>query len=229
MSPDGKHIRYFKGSSLWETSSSGKDLHQLFPGWKTSNGKCCGAWSPDGSIFAFLVGPGAQLWAIDERSGFFPRPHSQPVQLTSSPINWSTPAFSKDGKQIYCMGSTSRGELIRFDPKSDQFRPFLGGISANLLSFSKDGQTVAYSTFPDGVLWKSNVDGTGRVQLTDPPLFPEWVGMSPDGGQVVFMAPASEGFNRAYLVSSQGGGSRLLRPAAPDRSRIQVGRRTGGR
>jgi len=173
MSPDGTHIRYLKNGSLWEMSSNGQDLHPLLSGWNPQDGKCCGAWSPDGSIFAFLVGPGAQLWAIDERSGFFPRPHSQPVQLTSSPINWSTPAFSKDGKQIYCMGSTSRGELIRFDPKSDQFRPFLGGISANLLSFSKDGQTVAYSTFPDGVLWKSNVDGTGRVQLTDPPLFPK--------------------------------------------------------
>jgi Tol biopolymer transport system component len=74
------------------------------------------------------------------------------------------PAFSKDGKLIFSTGKTSRGALIRFDAKTRQFEPFLTGISANLVSFSKDGQTVAYATYAEGVLWKSAADGTARVR-----------------------------------------------------------------
>jgi hypothetical protein len=36
--------------------------------------------------------------------------------------------------------------------------------------FSKDGQWVAYASFPDGTLWKSRADGSQRLQLSYPPL-----------------------------------------------------------
>ena len=65
-----------------------------------------------------------------------------------------------------------RGELMRLDPKSDQFQPFLGGISADLVAFSKDGQSVAYVSYPEMILWRANRDGSDRVQLTNPPLQP---------------------------------------------------------
>jgi Tol biopolymer transport system component len=160
-----------------------------------------------------LEGATSQIWALDERSNMFHKPSPQPIALTSGPIEWGIPVFSKDGKQIFCTGSTSRGELIRFAAKSKQFQPFIRGISANLLSFSRDGRTVAYSTYPDHILWKSRADGTDRVQLTDATVHPESVSMSPDGSQVLFMSPFSKSdVIRAYLVSSQGEGARLLVP-----------------
>jgi Tol biopolymer transport system component len=212
MSPDGTRVRYFKDDSLWEATFSGANPHELIRGWHPSQQKCCGAWSPDGSIFAFRAAPGAQLWALDERSSLFQKPSGQPIQLTSSPTHWGIPVFSKTGKEIFCTGATRRGELIRLDEKSKQFLPFLDGISADLLSFSKDARTVAYATYPDDILWKSNVDGTGQVQLSDSSIGAESVSMSPDGSQVAFMGSSGSGATRAYVVSSRGDGARLLFP-----------------
>ena len=106
---------------------------------------------------------------MDERRGLFRRHSPEPVPLTSSPIEWGRPVFSKDGKKIFSSGATSRGELVRFDSKSKLFQPFLGGISAELVSFSKDGQSVAYISYPDGIVWKANTDGSQRMQLTSAP------------------------------------------------------------
>ena len=138
-SPDGSTFRFSrKFRSLWEISSSGSNLHQLLPGWHPSEQKCCGRWSPDGKFFAFLAGPlgsefpEAQIYALDERRRLFRRSTKDPVQLTSGPVAWSPPVFSKDGKRIFATGTTKRGELVRLDTKSGQFQPFLGGISADL-------------------------------------------------------------------------------------------------
>ena len=66
--------------------------------------------------------------------------------------------------------------------------PFFSGISAEGLDFSKDGQWVTYTSYPDGSLWCSKLDGTERLQLTFPPmraLLPRW---SPDRKQIAFNA-----------------------------------------
>ncbi len=219
-SPDGSTIRFSRDlSSLWEITSSGSNLHQLLPGWHPSEQKCCGRWSPDGDFFVFLAGPlghgpgtypEAQIYALDERRGFFRRTAQQPFQLTSGPIEWSPPVFSKDGKKIFATGSTHAGELMRLDPKSNQFQPFLGGISADLLAFSKDGQSVTYVTFPDGILWRANRDGSDRIQLTSPPLRPIGAVWSPDGTQLVFEAPSPQGPHLWSVPSTGGSPQRLL-------------------
>jgi len=211
-SPDGKIIRFTRGNSLFEISSDGSNLHQLLAGWHTSNSKSCGGWSPDGEFFFFGAGPGAQIWALDERRGYFRQPSQQPVQLTSGPLHWGNLVLSKDGKKIFAAGYTRRGELARLDSKSNQFQPFLGGISADLVSFSKDGQSVAYVSYPEDILWKANKDGSERVQLSDLPLQPEWLSWSPDGAQILFMAPSPQGNSEAWIVSSQGGSPRRLLP-----------------
>ena len=159
-SPNGRTIRFTKNARLWEVSSSGLNLHELLPGWNSSSRQCCGHWTADGRFFVFLSGgdvswgaptlfgapllPGAQLWALDEGGSASPRSAAKPIQLTSGPINWGAPIPSKDGKKIFARGVTFRGELVRFDVHSQQFQPFLAGISAEFVSFSNDGQAVAY-------------------------------------------------------------------------------------
>jgi serine/threonine protein kinase/Tol biopolymer transport system component len=218
-SPDGSKIRFSKNDlgSLWEIASNGSNLHQLLAGWHPSDGKCCGKWSPNGEFFVFLGGPqgsdplSSQIYALDERRGIFRLPAKDPILLTSGPIGWSPPIFSKDGKKLFATGSTKRGELVRLDPKSNQFQPFLGDISADLVAFSKDGKSVAYVTFPEGVLWKANRDGSDRVQLTSPPLLPQTLTWSPDNTQLAFDAPSSQG-SHAWIVPSTGGSPQRLLP-----------------
>ena len=211
-SPDGSTLRFSKDlRSIWEISSSGSNLHQLFPGWHSSEQKCCGRWSPDGAFFVFLAGtlrpenfPEGQIYALDARRGLFRRPANEPVKLTLGPIEWSPPVFSKDGKKIFATGSTRRGELVRLDPKSSQFQPFLGGISADFVAFSKDGQSMAYISYPDGILWRASREGSDRVQLTSPPLSPRSLDLSPDGTQLVFEAQSPQG-PHVWIVPSTGG------------------------
>ena len=97
------------------------------------------------------------------------------------------PVPSPDGKHLFAEGYLPRGELVVYDIKSHQFLPFLSGISAGELDFSRDGKWVAYVSYPDGTLWRSRADGSERLQLTFPPVtvfLPRW---SPDGTQIAYI------------------------------------------
>jgi Tol biopolymer transport system component len=112
---------------------------------------------------------------------------------------------SRDGKKLFVVGNLQRGELTRYDTNSAQLVPFLSGISADSVAFSRDGQWVAYVSYPEGTLWRSKLDGTQKVQLTFPPLtvvLPSW---SPDGQQIVFYAFSSGPKPKLYTVAADGG------------------------
>lgn len=153
-SPDGKTIRFTRDQALWEMSSSGSNLHRVLPAWPAGLDE--GHWAQDGRFFFVSSG---QIWAIDGRHLLFRRSSDQPIPLTSGPIHWESPIPGKDGKTIFASGVSPRGELIRFNSQSRQFQPFLAGISADSVSFSRDGRSVAYVSYPDGILWKANGDG----------------------------------------------------------------------
>jgi Tol biopolymer transport system component len=151
------------------------------------------------------------LWAVREKGDLFHRVDHRPVRLTSGPMSFNSPQPSPDGKTIYAVGVQPRAEMVRYDAKSRQFLPYLGGASISDISFSPDGQWLAYVTYPDGILWRSRVDGTQKLQLTSKtPEFantPEW---SPDGKQVAFSGGDPEHPARLYLVSANGGAPRPL-------------------
>jgi Tol biopolymer transport system component len=215
-SPDGGVIRFTRDNQLWEISSSGSNLHQLLPKWHSPEWKCCGRWTLDGTFYLFLSSAsgsaGGQIWALDERRRLFRKPSAEPVQLTTGPVGWSWPVPGKDGKSIFSEGVRLRGELVRFDTKTKQYQPFLGGVSAESVSFSNDGRLVAYVTFPDGNLWRANRDGSDRRQLSSVPLHPLMPRWSPDNKQIAFMEVNLPGPNQSYIVASDGGSPQKLLP-----------------
>ena len=60
------------------------------------------------------------------------------------------PLPSKDGKRLFAVAGLVRGELERYDAKSKTLEPFLSGISAQDVAFSKDGKWVALRFVPRG-------------------------------------------------------------------------------
>ena len=116
---------------------------------------------------------------------------------------------------MFVVGALARGELNRYDTKSATFAPFLSGISADGVSFSKDGQWVAYVNYPDTTLWKSKSDGSQRMQLTSPPLNPELPTWSPDGKQIAFYGILPGKKAKLYAVVADGGTPRELIPEDP--------------
>jgi DNA-binding winged helix-turn-helix (wHTH) protein/Tol biopolymer transport system component len=208
-SPDGGTIRFSKEGILWEMTSSGSNLHQLLPGWGKSPSQWNGQWAQDGRFYFVADG---QIWVLEERPGSGKSLPAVPVQLTFGPMVWDRPTPSQDGKKIYASGRTNRGELVRFDRKSGRFQPFLAGISAEFVLFSSNGKSVAYVSYPDGVLWRANPDGSNPTQLTDPPVYPKSPRWSPDGSEILFVDRTPQGLNAIYIVPADGSGKprRLL-------------------
>jgi len=199
--------------SLWEVSAQGTNLRPLLAGWHNPPNECCGQWTADGRYFVFWSQ--GQVWALPEQRAFLGKPSGTPVQLTSSPLSLSSPLPSKDGKKLFVVGRTFRGGLVRYDSKAGQFVPFLSGISAGDVAFSKDGQWIAYVTYPEGTLWRSKADGSERVQLSYPPLYPILPRWSPDGKQIVFYSSTPGKPEKIYTVSPEGGSAQQMIPNDP--------------
>lgn len=215
-SPDGQTIRFTKGNMLWEVSSSGKNIRPLLPNWQERSAQCCGRWTPDGRYFVFLAATDgsffrqSEIWALDERHELLSEPSKQPFRLAAGPIRWGKPIPARDGSRVFSKGNIWRGELVRVDTRSGKVEPYLSGISAEFISYSADGKFVAYTTFPEGILWKANRDGSNPVKLTDTPIYavaPHW---SPDGSQILFTDLPPAGGAKNYLIASGGGSIRSL-------------------
>jgi Tol biopolymer transport system component/DNA-binding winged helix-turn-helix (wHTH) protein len=218
-SPDGKVLRMIVGtltsSAVWEVSSDGTNLHRmnLFAG--EHRPVLDMNWTSDGRYFLFTAGRGSlfnpnftvggDIWALHQAKPSLFGKSAKPIQLTTGALSFWNPTPSPDGKQVFATGGQVRGELVRYDLKSRKLEPYLSSISAEQLDFSRDGKWVTYVTFPEGILWRSRLDGTERLQLTNPPLvagLPRW---SPDGTRIAFAALPPEGIWNISVISAEGG------------------------
>jgi DNA-binding winged helix-turn-helix (wHTH) protein/Tol biopolymer transport system component len=213
FSPDGTRLRFTlwtpftSSASIWEVHADGSDLHALFPAWHSPPVECCGVWSADGRYYFFVSGlfDRANIWAVREPAGLIHKTPSKPLQLTSGPMSLFSPVLSPDGKKLFVEGHVLRSELVTYDGRSHQFLPFLSGISAGDVEFSRDGKWIVYVSYPDSTLWRSRADGSERLQLTFPPVeafLPHW---SPDGTQVAYIDTQGGQSFRIFLISAQGG------------------------
>ena len=211
-SPDGKKLRFTvtdpktATQSLWEAAGNGSAPHPLLPAWNNPPSECCGSWTSDGRYFVFQSTHKGRtdIWAMSETRMLVGKSNRAPMQLTTGPMDFLGPLSGRDNK-IFVIGWQRRGELARYDVKTRQFVPYMSGISAEGVAFSNDGQWVAYSSIPEGNLWRSKVDGSERLQLTFAPFQayqPQW---SPDSRRIAFQGTTPGQAWKMYLISADGG------------------------
>lgn len=212
FSPDAKHLRFTASSldfrfSLWEVGIDGSGLRQLLPGLHQDLGVCCGRWSADGNYYFFVAfhSGRSDIWSLRERAGIFRPSSSDPLPITTGPLAYFSPAPALAGDRLFVIGEQQRAQLERLDAKSQQFVPFLNGISAGETDFSRDGNWVTYVSYPDQLLWRSRSDGSEKLQLTYAPVnvaTPRW---SPDGRQIAYSCGLPGETPKACIVSADGG------------------------
>src|SRR5208337_3159661 len=193
ISPDGRRIVFTMfsisspgESSLIEIAADGTGLSTILNASQAAQ-PCCGSWSSDGKYLVYEASQAGRsdLWMLPMQTGIFHRLR-KPSPLTAGPLSYSGALPSRDGKQIFAIGTKRRGELVHYDMQSHEFVPFLSGISAIGPTFSRDGKWVSYTAYPDHTLWRSRSDGTERLQLTYPPMEVSFPFISPDGTKVAF-------------------------------------------
>jgi DNA-binding winged helix-turn-helix (wHTH) protein/Tol biopolymer transport system component len=213
VSPQGDRLRFYVGQGpdegvvLWESRSDGANLHRVIKDSPRPRREWGGSWSPDGRWFTFSAPRGASagrdVWLVGEPRMF----HRQQtvIPLTSGPIDFSRPIFSHDGKRIFVVGGTRRGELLRYDLKKREFTQFLGGISAENIAFSPDKKSLIYVSYPDGGLWRARADGSEPLPLTNPPMRAGRAYWSPDGSKIAFEGSPKPGARwNVYVIPSTG-------------------------
>lgn len=221
VSPDEKRIRFTSlnavnnTTELWEVSMDGTGMHALFPGWSQPPAECCGMWTPDGQYYFFqkVRDNATNIWAVRDTSSWWRKTSREPIQVTTGPLQFGSPLPSRDGKRLFVIGVQPRAELVRYDANSKDFVPYLGGISAGNLDFSRDGKWITYTSYPEGTLWRSRVDGSEKLQLTYAPMQAALAHWSPDGKQIAFSAMTAGKPWKVFLISREGGNAE---PVTPD-------------
>lgn len=220
FSPDGARVRFTVGdwlkssSAIWEARADGSGLHEILPSWHATHQECCGTWTPDGHYYVFqsFQQGSSKIWIVPDRQPSLRKSAPEPVLLTTAPMNFYSPAPSRDGKKLFVMAAQPRAELVRYDSHSAQFVPFLSGISAGDVEASPDTHSFLFVRYPDQTLWRSKADGSDAVQLTNPSLrvaLPHW---SPDGNLIAFVAEKQgQGPSwNIFLISASGGAAEQI-------------------
>jgi Tol biopolymer transport system component len=222
VSPDGKRFVYIasdRKSGDWLINESSADATGIRTILRQRpdlpSDICCVRWTEDGNDLLFRGKTGGRwdLWGISDQNRFLGKTPAS-FHLTNGPLSYTAFAGSRDGKQVFAVGSIQRGELLHYDVTAHQFLPYLGGISATDPTFSRDGRWVAYLSYPDRTLWRSRADGSERLQLTYPPVAATFERISPDGSQVAF----SDDDGHISVIGINGGSARQLSTfgTAPD-------------
>ena len=220
FSPDGARLRFTvvhmsaeqaSTASIWEARADGSGAHEILTEMSGYADRCCGEWSPDGRYYFFqtILNGGNRIWAVPEHHSFWSKTPA-PVPLTTVPPDFYMGALSEDGKKLFVSAAEPRAELVRYDSRSDEFVPFLSGLSAGDVEGSRDGRMLTYVRYPELTLWRSKADGSEAAQLTGPSLrasLPHW---SPDGKQIAFSGSRPGRPWNVFVISASGGPAEQL-------------------
>lgn len=211
FSPDSRRIRVTvesKGNSsakIWELDSDGSNAHRIVLDWPEDADQRDGRWTPDGKHFIFashregrnniyelLPPPWIEFWK---------KPTA--VRLTAGQIDVLAATPNRDSSGLFIIGRIAQGTMQAYDPKLKRFVPFLDGLAAADFILSPDKKWMVYADYPRRHLWRSKLDGSEKLQLTDfYSWMPKW---SPDSKKIVFSDQ-----QEIYMVSVDGGAPEKL-------------------
>jgi Tol biopolymer transport system component/DNA-binding winged helix-turn-helix (wHTH) protein len=224
-SPDGKRLRFdyyemaIHACRIWEVNTDGSNPHPIFTPSSDSTMQAGDDWTSDGKYSVFTAWkdlessdpwPATNLWAMREKTDLLHRASALPEDLTVGPIRFGLHTLSLDGKTIFALSSLKHGELMRYDAHTRSVSLYDAGMSAEGVTFSRDGTMVAYVKYPQGELWRNRIDGSEALQLSSRPLFAANPAWSPDGRQIAFNGIRAGENWRPYLVSAAGGEPRRI-------------------
>jgi Tol biopolymer transport system component/DNA-binding winged helix-turn-helix (wHTH) protein len=199
--------------SVWEVERDGSGLSCLTAGLPSGLESTFGVWAPNGKylIANSICGGHRMPSAVRLSSGPFARQSGQPACLGSGPLDLFVSAISPDSARLFGIGiGAKHPRMEEYDAHAGEFKLFLPNISAEYVDFSRDGQRIAYVTGEKestGIqnLWISQIDGSHKVQITQPPLLTQLPRWSPDGKWIAFMGKEPGQPWRVRVVSVDGG------------------------
>ena len=171
-SQDGKLLRFNIQLNaqwrfpLWEAEIESGKARPMLPEWSDRSESFGGVWTRSGDFVFGAESPGgSDLWRLV--SAGWPLAGHRLQQLTrGGPLSFFGPVAIPGRSELAVVGAHKQGELERFDSRIQRFVPFLNGISAEMVDFSRDGEWVVYVTYPERELWRSRADGSAALQLT---------------------------------------------------------------
>lgn len=223
--PDGKGLIFVIGNSsepsygsAWELSTNSQDETTVTRPVALRFGKdCCldWAWADRGQRFLYL--PFNKPPVLDEIGLPFDGSTTEKgIRQTALPVHVGNvtgfcPIAGKSLIYLLIEGP-GRGELLKVGPTKTTYQVVLPGLSANDISFSRDGQWMTFVRPSDQTLWRSRADGTDVLQLTAAPVQAQLSSWSPDGHTIAYMQRTTGGPWRIFVVGKDGNGKRDVSP-----------------
>ena len=206
--PQGRRLRFEvydekSDSSRWWELSGNEPVARPLPPFSANLRETGGAWTGGGRFFVFVAGAREreQLWVADEQSA-----SSKPFPLTVDARIWGNPAPLPGANTMLATARQAQGQLVALPGpgQAGGIKPVIPGLSAYELEYSRDGQWVTYTLFPEHTVWRARADGNDARQLTPSNLVAHQPHWSPDGTRIAFVGSADKR-SRIYLVPSMGG------------------------
>jgi Tol biopolymer transport system component len=207
FSPDSKRIEVTVDGKtsgdplrIFEMNADGSNVHPLPLDWPPDAAQWDGQWTPDGRHFIFTSSRDgfSSTYELVSPPWFEFWKKASAVRLTPEQMDVVAMTPTRDSANLLVIGRVAQGSMQAYDSKEQRFIPFLNGLAASSFVISPDRQWMVYPDYPRHLLWRSRLDGSERLSLTDIPAWmPEW---SRDGKWVAFC-----NFKAIYRVSIDGG------------------------
>ena len=126
----GQRHRPTQEQSGWVIGADGTGLQCLVPGFRRNH--LPAGWTPEGHLLLLSEN---RFWMTRSRR-FFEFQQPDPVQISSGDPLFFLPVQITGEGAFHALGVTPLGQLQRFDRRSKTWEPHLGGISANVVTYS---------------------------------------------------------------------------------------------